>query len=129
MNAELKPFQQVLVKRNYNSKWQCDLFSHMAEKSGLYVCVGNYYEICIPYEGNEHLLGTTDAPKRWRAESGETYWHINYRCECFEANDYRHSYDDDCYNIGNYFRTRIEAEEMAVKFRALLVKAMLKGGE
>ena len=26
----------------------------------LYICVGSIYEQCIPYEGNEHLLGTTD---------------------------------------------------------------------
>lgn len=57
---EFKPFDKVLVRDDYkDSKWSCDLFSHKNE-DGLYVCIGQIWEKCIPYEGNEHLLGTTD---------------------------------------------------------------------
>lgn len=58
--CEFKPFDKVLVRDNYkDSKWGCDLFSHKNE-DGLYVCIGQIWENCIPYEGNEHLLGTTE---------------------------------------------------------------------
>lgn len=57
---EFKPFDKVLVKDHYeDSEWRCSLFSHKNE-DGLYICVSSIYEQCIPYEGNEHLLGTTD---------------------------------------------------------------------
>lgn len=57
---EFKPFDKVLVKdHDEDSEWRCDLFSRKNE-DGLYICVGSIYEQCIPYEGNEHLLGTTD---------------------------------------------------------------------
>lgn len=58
----LKPFDNVLV-RDYNYKeWRCDLFSHKL-KNGEYSCIGRSWNYCIPYEGNEALLGTTDNPK------------------------------------------------------------------
>lgn len=58
--CEFKPFDKVLVKdHDEDSEWRCGLFSHKNE-DGLYICVGSIYEQCIPYEGNEHLLGTTD---------------------------------------------------------------------
>lgn len=57
---EFKPFDKVLVKdHDEDSEWRCGLFSHKNE-DGLYICAGSIYEQCIPYEGNEHLLGTTD---------------------------------------------------------------------
>lgn len=60
---EFKPFDKVLVKdHDEDSEWRCGLFSHKNE-DGLYICVGSIYEQCIPYEGNEHLLGTSDNPE------------------------------------------------------------------
>lgn len=57
---EFKPFDKVLVSDDYkDSIWSCDFFSHKNE-DGLYVCIGHIWENCIPYEGNEHLLGTTE---------------------------------------------------------------------
>lgn len=57
---EFKPFDKVLVKdHDEDSEWRCSLFSHKNE-DGLYICVGSIFEQCIPYEGNEHLLGTTN---------------------------------------------------------------------
>lgn len=60
---EFKPFDKVLVKdHDEDSGWRCSLFSHKNE-DGLYICVGSIFEQCIPYEGNEHLLGTSDNPE------------------------------------------------------------------
>ena len=59
---EFKAFDKVLTRDDDYDKWACDLFSHK-EAEHPYVCVGAYWEQCIPYEGNGHLLGTTDSPK------------------------------------------------------------------
>lgn len=72
----LKPFQKVLVRNSDEDIWRCDFFSHKEEDTHAvevgytkhdtttkrYVCVVSDYEQCIPYEGNERLLGTTDKP-------------------------------------------------------------------
>lgn len=57
----LKPFDKVLVRDNNKQRWTIDYFSFV-DKEQVYpfVCVGHYVSQCIPYEGNEHLLGTTN---------------------------------------------------------------------
>lgn len=55
---ELKPFDKVLVRDGDDDEWVCDFFSHIDERD-LFYCVGTWFKQCIPYEGNEHLLGTT----------------------------------------------------------------------
>ena len=57
----LKPFDKVLVRDNNKQKWTVDLFSfYDKDLVYTYACVGHYVNQCIPYEGNEHLLGKTD---------------------------------------------------------------------
>lgn len=55
----LKPFDKVLVRDSDHSKWECDIFSHFGDEEGIFVCISDWWRQCIPYEGNEHLLGTT----------------------------------------------------------------------
>lgn len=56
--VELKPFDNVLV-RDYNTrKWEAELFGFKSD-TGRYHCVGGTWNQCIPYIGNESLLGTT----------------------------------------------------------------------
>ncbi len=59
---EFKPYEKVLVRDYEDSYWRADLFSHSDEANKLFICVGHQWSYCIPYEGNEHLLGTTDSP-------------------------------------------------------------------
>lgn len=63
--CSFKPFQKVLVRCNKDSVWRCELFSHYNtfNKQCPYVCLSSVYKYCIPYEGNQHLLGTTNNPK------------------------------------------------------------------
>ena len=59
--ANFKPFDKVLVRGRDIYKWKADYFSHYAAEC-MFSCVGSLYKQCIPFEGNEHLLGTTDMP-------------------------------------------------------------------
>lgn len=56
----LKVFDKVLVRDHNAQEWVASLFSNYNEpKKYKYICVnGSGYAQCIPYEGNEHLLGT-----------------------------------------------------------------------
>ena len=55
---ELKPFDKVLVRDSESDKWRANLFGYIG-KDGYYHCVYANWAYCIPYEGNESLLGTT----------------------------------------------------------------------
>ena len=62
IKQEFKPFDKVLVRNNTDEKWSINLFSYYEEEDQAfpYVCVSGRYEHCIPYEGNEHLVGKKD---------------------------------------------------------------------
>lgn len=59
---QFEPFDKVLVRDYDSDKWVCDIFSHI-DDCDLYYCVGTRWKQCIPYEGNEHLLGTKNKPE------------------------------------------------------------------
>lgn len=60
--------------------------------------------------------------KRWRAGSGDNFYYVSYIGTVSSDYDYGTSSDDDRYNIGNYFRTYEEAEEVAKEIRAIFEK-------
>lgn len=67
--------QLVLIRHNDgNSIW--NIHQYFGKNNGRICILGGYLfeennEI-IPYEGNEHFLGTTDSPKpKWEPKSGE----------------------------------------------------------
>ena len=72
----LIPFDKVLVRDSrlaldsLSSLWRCQIFSFIEEedKDYLYVCIGESYRYCIPYnDDTKHLVGTNkEAPKYYR---------------------------------------------------------------
>ena len=57
-----QPFDRVLVPDD--GLWRCAFYSHYDPDNEWHICTDGYFhEHCIPYEGNEHLVGTTDEPK------------------------------------------------------------------
>lgn len=54
----LKVFDKVLVRDSNEGMWSASIFSHTWKNK--YICIGIWYNQCIPYEENKHLLGTTD---------------------------------------------------------------------
>lgn len=61
--SNLKPFDKVLVRDDNKNKWSINFWGFYDINYDInypYECCGNSFAQCIPYEGNEHLLGTTD---------------------------------------------------------------------
>ena len=59
----LKPFDKVLVRDNSSGRWDITFYELYDNTNSCYphrTLGGNIYKYCIPYEGNEHLLGKTD---------------------------------------------------------------------
>ena len=55
----LKPFDKVLVRDFDNGIWDIEFFSRLFDGKH-FKCLDLSYVQCIPYEGNQHLLGTTN---------------------------------------------------------------------
>lgn len=74
----LQPFDKVLVRDSRlvadspSSLWRCQIFSFIREEDEdyHYVCIGESYSFCIPYnDETKHLVGTNkEAPEFYR------YW-------------------------------------------------------
>ena len=64
VKQEFKPFDRVLVRVRDTDTWEADIYLgyDKEDKYGRYKCTRMNYHYCIPYEGNEYLLGTTDSP-------------------------------------------------------------------
>ena len=61
---KFEPFEKVLVRDEKTDKWTVDLYGFEEKEDGYnYQCVGGCFVYCIPYKGNEHLLGTTKDPE------------------------------------------------------------------
>ena len=126
---EFKAFDRVLVRDEDHERWRAAIFDQYVTTNGAYShCVigDGCFVQCIPYEGNEHLLGTIDkyVPKPWKPKSEETFFAVFHKYgepfyvseltwECLDK-------DERMYRLGNCFQTREEAQAMADKFNALL---------
>ena len=65
----LQPFDKVLAKDGFSSKWTCSFFSHMDNDASFPVyCSGGYFKVCIPFnEETKHLVGTrNDCPEYYK---------------------------------------------------------------
>lgn len=68
--CQFKPFDKVLVRDKDGDVWLPAFFEEKGSLKDFYFVIGrkdSYYLQCIPYYGNEHLLGTTNPYK----EGGE----------------------------------------------------------
>ena len=65
MNEQkFESYLQVLVRDNNSEKWRCTFYSHYDDDLACGVCVnGCTWKQCIPYKGNEHLVGTSESPE------------------------------------------------------------------
>ena len=60
--AEFKPFDKILVRDNSQQMWKIDFFEQYSKDENYPYCGLIYsHKYCVPYEGNEHLLGTCDS--------------------------------------------------------------------
>ena len=59
---DLKPFEnRVLIRDDSYGLWRPSIWGFYDQEHNFpYVTLAGRYRQCIPYDGNEHLLGTTD---------------------------------------------------------------------
>ncbi|EJX08687.1 hypothetical protein EVA_03202 [gut metagenome] len=119
---ELKAFDRVLVRDDDHERWQADLYGQYTAYNMVsphHVIGGGNFAQCIPYEGNEHLLGTTDSyvPERWEPKRGDKYYYIDWDPSDGFFTNYSvwvedENYEDVNWESGNCFRTEEEAKQV-----------------
>lgn len=109
---QFKPFERVLVRDDDENNWKCDIFSHYVQGDTFpYVCVGNAYVYCIPYnEETAHLVGTCNPykepePKEWEVRSNNG--NFNYKFTSSELENFIKTAVINNKDITNFTVTRI----------------------
>lgn len=76
-------FQKILVRDSENEEWVATFFSHYNDEGSEVAINDAHWKYCIPYEGNEDLVGTNRS--KWEPKRGdlvavrdnrETIWHL-----------------------------------------------------
>ncbi len=61
---QFAPFDKVLVRNEDHEAWSARLYDVWFAEIGLHGTQdNNEWKQCVPYEGNEYLVGTTNKPK------------------------------------------------------------------
>ena len=66
-------------------------------------------------------------PKRWRAEENEEYYFLDGKCEIWSTIEEKKKIDKSFFELGNYFKTRGEAEKVKVELNKFWEK--VRAGE
>ena len=60
--CQFKPYDKVLMRDCNNLPWIPTMYAYSREGEYCYVSISGYaFKQCIPYESNEHLVGTTNS--------------------------------------------------------------------
>ena len=78
MEHEFKAKDWVLVRDDDDEKWDLSIFSH--KDGDVYRCCNMWWLQCIPYEGNEALIGTADAPEEKKTDGWNVGDKVEVRC-------------------------------------------------
>ena len=77
MEYEFKPKEWVLGRDDDGDEWSLNVYSH--KHGDFFYGIGCGWCQCIPYEGNEHLLGTSDSPEERPKEEFQFGDKVKYR--------------------------------------------------
>jgi hypothetical protein len=85
----------------------------------------NGHALCADYD--YPTLQIIVKRKRWLAEYGKVYWHVNSRGMVSTIHEYGTAINDDHYEEGNYHQTREQAERFAKESKAHRLKLHEEG--
>lgn len=135
---DFKPFDRVLVRDEDHERWRAALYDQYVTTNGAYphhVIGGGCFIQCIPYEGNEHLLGKTNGyvPGRWKPRNGERYYSAAWGHSVgFTPTGmiwHGGGYDEAVWNFGDCFRTEEEARRLCDRLNEAVRELMTQNDD
>lgn len=131
---KFKTYDRVLVRDEDQERWRAAFYAQYILRTGKfphYVIGGDSFAQCIPYAGNEHLLGTTDRPEkpgRWKPKNGERYYSAAWGHSVgFTPTGmiwHGGEYDESVWEFGDCFRTEEEARRLCDRLNWAVRKLM-----
>ena len=116
-----KTFDKVLGRDEDTATWYGDIFIEYREDDYPYLCIGSNWKECIPYEGNEELLGTDKEPitTKWKPRDKDIFYAPRYSFyEHFVTMQYEWTNGRECnelYERGWVCRSEKECRELRDK--------------
>ena len=121
---EIKTLKDLYLSQDESNDW-------VRDDNGDKYCIRNGTLQFIWIEGNSvdstleqgkwPNIKITKVPKRWRAAFGKKYFYIDEELEAIDAEEGNSKYDEAIWEVGNYFRTKKQAEQAADSVRELLL--------
>jgi hypothetical protein len=100
-----------------NEKWNKDAFRHATEEEKQ-LLFDKMKEQGLKWNPKEKRVEKI----RWRASLDERYYYINHLLDCVSDIEESHIFDEERWELGNYFQTEEETEEAAKILREALCK-------
>lgn len=88
----------ICTEANYKEVGECKLITNEEKE-----CIENFVNLVNEKYG---------IPKRWRAKEGEEYYFLDGKCEIWSTYENKKKIDDAFFKLGNYFKTKEEAEKV-----------------
>ena len=120
-HKQYKPFDRILVREG--GEWTPDIYSYYNENKNKHWCLSFGWleeDQILPYEGNEHLVGTTDEPEEeikleeeeWlMVSSSDDFLPCDWQLYKFVGLD-----ESDDYLLANKYVWRPSKWEYAIRF-------------
>lgn len=106
-----------MIKKNYYYADSCHI-SYLRLANEKEIAKFNNQMESIGYKRNAEKKKIEEI--KWRAEEGDAYYYIGYDLSVVRSFEYDEIGDNGCYNAGNYFQSKEEAQKYADKFKAIL---------
>lgn len=100
---------------NYNSGWNIHSFRHATEEEKK-LLFDKMKEQGLKWNAKEKRVEKI----RWRASFDERYHYINHFLDCHSDIEESHIFDEDRWNVGNYFKNKEQAEEAIKRIKEVL---------
>lgn len=131
---KFKTYDRVLVRDEDQERWRAAFYDQYITRNGKYphqMIGGDSFAQCIAFDGNEHLLGTTDRPEkpgRWKPKNGERYYSAAWGHSVgFTPTGmiwHGGEYDEAVWEFGDCFRTEEEARRLCDRLNWAVRKFM-----
>ena len=92
----------------------------LVDGKGVYMKMSNDWVRVRKVDFFSSAFGYSIGKPRWRAKNGAKYWRVCSDCQIDNVTEVGSTYDDRMFEIGNYHRTREQAQIILDKFKQIL---------
>lgn len=112
------------TSRRDDKRWNINAFRHATEEEKQ-LLFDKMKEQGLKWNAEEKRVEKV----RWRSSSDERYYYVNHLLDCHSDTEESHIFDEERWNVGNYFKNKEQAEEAIKRIKEVLFKYHEEIGE